>query len=139
MKCIIWLILTFGFIIHPDYNAVPLVVDDEVVTEIIKDTFADGTKADTIELVKEGDTPYLVRKGFDAEKNCHISRTELLFAEVAVWQTYMMPVGGVTETCTGVGCTHCGFKKEGGCKCENFSGRCDHTISRNTDMLRIFR
>jgi len=70
MKCLIWLILTFGFIIHPKFNAVPLVVDDEILTPIINDQFADGTKAETIKLVQEGETTYLVREGFDDKKNC---------------------------------------------------------------------
>lgn len=139
IKCVLWLLLTFGFVIHPRYNAVPIVVNDIVFDAIINDEFEDGTEAESINVSKEDEGPtYLVRQGADEKGNCHISRTELKSAEIAGYKTYLMPVGGITETCTGVGCTFCGFKKSGGCECRNVSGHCTHTISRNSDMIRIF-
>ncbi len=138
MKCLLWLLLTFGFIIHPDYNAIPLMVDGELMTDIINDRFDDGTKAEKIELVTENEKTYLIRQGFDEEKNCHLSRTEMISEQIGRTSVFMMPMLGTTETCTGDKCSNCAFKDGGGCTCKVPLGFCNHTISRNTDMIRIF-
>lgn len=138
MKCLLWLLLTFGFIIHPDYHAIPLMVDGKLMTSIISDEFNDGTKAEQIEIVDDNGKAFLMRQGFDEEKNCHISRTEMIAENISGMAVFMMPIGGVTETCTGNKCSNCGFKEGGGCECKVPLGFCNHTISRNTDMIRIF-
>lgn len=87
----LWLLLTLGFVIHPDYNAIPLMVDGELMTDIINDRFDDGTKAERIEIITENNKTYLIREGFDAEKNCHISRTEMISEDVNGMPIFMIP------------------------------------------------
>lgn len=138
MKCLLWLLLTLGFIIHPDYHAIPLMVDGKLMTDIINKRFDDGTRAEKIEIVQDNEKSYLIRQGFDEEKNCHISRTEMISEEVNGMSVFMMRINGTTETCTGDRCSNCGFKEGGGCECKVPLGFCNHTISRNSNMIRIF-
>ncbi len=121
--------------------------DEGIYTQMLKDTFSNGVKisefwVEKIEKVEKNKAKkpvtYFYRKGYDRKKNCIISRTPLDVRPIDGKDTiaYMMRMRGVTETCSGDGCSHCAFKDTGGCVCKKFSGTCNHTISKNTELLK---
>jgi hypothetical protein len=96
---------------------------------VLNKKFADGTPVETSKVVAEKDTGriFFVEEGHVAETDdCRMRRFELKLTGKE-----LRPVPpGVTETCTGKGCSHCVFKTRGGCKCKNSVNICEHTISR---------
>lgn len=75
---------------------------------------------------------YLHRKRVDRQGNCMITRTPI---EWHGGVAFMRPFGN-TESCVGDGCSHCAFAKGGGCECKKISGRCNHIVIRNHDLLQ---
>lgn len=81
------------------------------------------------------DPGFFFREGHTTLGDCRISRTPTEKSDDGL---IFMKLNGTTETCTGTTCTHCAFKKAGGCECKNLAqGICTHTISRNRDLMRI--
>lgn len=77
---------------------------------------------------------YFYREGHDDNEECQLSRTPV---EESGGVMYMR-LNGATETCSGITCEHCAFKKAGGCECKNvFQGVCTHTISKNRNLMRL--
>lgn len=99
---------------------------------ILKQTFDDGTKVDSQGVEKDADGKlYYMRKGTTQGKDCRVSRTEVSSEDGML----LMRMQGTTETCSGKSCSHCAFKTGGGCECKNSLNTCEHTISRNRDLL----
>jgi len=98
-----------------------------------KDVFEDGVHVEEVKIATEGDKTYVYREGHTHKGDCRISRTEIIDVDGHAF----LRLQGVTESCSGTTCEHCAFKKTGGCECKNFQGACAHTISRNTDLMRI--
>jgi hypothetical protein len=92
--------------------------------------FPDKTKVESYDL--KGD--YLIRHGKAKSKDCWISRSEVVLRSGLL---FLKP-GGVSETCKGKNCSHCGFKDSGGCECKNSLNTCEHTITRNRDFIRWY-
>lgn len=109
---------------------------EDLFTKQLKPTFPDGTPIEVEEIVSyPGEKNlHLVREGHDPKtKDCRISRTEIEPSESGY---LFMRISGVTETCSGKNCSHCDFKQGGGCSCVNSTNICEHTITRNSEMLR---
>lgn len=95
----------------------------------IPDKFWDGEKVE--KSWREGMLFY--RVGKDKDGNCILTRTQLeRMADVLVYR-----MSGVTETCKGKDCSYCGFKTSGGCECRNSLNTCEHTITRNRDLMAL--
>lgn len=92
--------------------------------------FKDGAPVEETKL--EG--KFYIRHGMDGDKkNCHISRTPVEDYQGVL----MMKFNGMTESCTGDHCSYCDFKSSGGCECKNSTGTCNHTVTRNSDLLKV--
>jgi len=105
----------------------------------IKSEFEDGTKVSKIYTSIDNDVSYLYREGKTRNGDCRISRTPLVeMVDVDKVSYSFMRLMGSTETCSGKNCSHCAFKKGGGCECKNSTNICEHTITRNRDILRLF-
>ena len=109
------------------------ITDIIVSPSLLNTTFDNGVEVSDATVVTEGETTYLYRKGKSPEGNCIVSRTPLIDAN----GQYMMRINGLTETCTGKNCSYCAFKTTGGCECKNSLNLCEHTISRNRDILKL--
>lgn len=101
-----------------------------VIPGVVTPVFGDGTIV--IEQWMKGG--YYFREGHDEKGDCRLSRTPV----EKDGDFMFMRLNGTTETCSGTTCTHCAFKKSGGCECKNIAqGICTHTISRNRDLIRL--
>ena len=78
---------------------------------------------------------WLYRKGHSPEGNCIVERYPL----TRIDDKLFMQVGGKGEKCSGKNCTHCAFKKGGGCECKNSLNICEHEITRIKDLILIQR
>lgn len=95
-------------------------------------TFFDGTLV--TESYFKGDK--LIRKGQSESGNCYISRTDVYHDKEN--QVSYLKLGGITETCSGQNCSHCAFKRAGGCECKNSTNICNHTIVKNRDLFILY-
>jgi len=120
-----------------DALVVASMLDDELdfYPHGLKLEFADGTDIETMDVVVDEQTKktYLIREGHYKGKDCRISRTELVDTGTII----LLRMPGITETCSGKNCSHCSFKDGGGCNCQNSLNICEHTITKNRDLLRL--
>ena len=103
-----------------------------VHSQAMKPVFEDGTK---VEKAWTGDRGmFFYREGRTAEGDCRITRTPTKIKDGLLF----MRLAGATESCSGITCEHCAFRKSGGCECKNIGqGVCTHTISKNRDLFRL--
>jgi hypothetical protein len=90
----------------------------------------------TFEIKAFDSTFYLHSNGYivsdDGDTNAIAYRINLTFGitnNILILESSTNLVG---ESCTGNPCSHCKFKKEGGCECESnwLSGVCNHTVTK---------
>ena len=108
--------------------------DESLFTKQLVDRFPDDSPIELEEIVSyEGeDDYYLLREAHGKDGSCRLSRTKIELAESGY---FFMRISGTTESCSGKGCEHCGFKKAGGCECVNSLNICEHTIVKNETLL----
>lgn len=108
-------------------------------TGLLKKEFEKGVPVQKVwtESSSEKSQIYLLRRGFDENKNCFLSRSPLHVSEIEGVNVVMLRMKGVTETCKGKGCSHCAFKDGGGCECKGSTNTCEHIITRNIDILKL--
>ena len=127
-------VLVMFFVIFSVSCTTPGKISDVIVSpSLLNTSFDNGVEVSDASVVTEDKTTYLYRKGKSKDGNCIVSRTPL----IDVNGEYMMRMKGTTETCSGKNCSYCAFKTTGGCECKNSLNSCEHTISRNRDILKL--
>ena len=99
--------------------------------ELSKGYFTQGGKYHTEDPLTKGKTYLTLTAKTKDGKGCQVFRTEVIPIDGAMF----MRLNGKGESCTGKNCSHCAFKKTGGCECKNSLNICEHTITRNSAVL----
>lgn len=104
--------------------------------KFVSPVFEDGTVVKKVTVEKQEGKLYLVREGENDKGDCRTTRSELDEVKNGSDEFVVyMRMGGVTESCSGDGCSYCAFKASGGCECKNSTNTCNHTVSRNHGLF----
>jgi hypothetical protein len=104
---------------------------------VVRDSFADGTKVTSTEVIQMGNQYYLTREG-QKDGNCYLEGTPLKEDNGVLTIAKARGALKGTTTCSGKPCSKCTFVRDGditvGCDCKDTAAGhfCNHTITGST-------